>query len=537
MLRYIIKEKKEFLLFLVLMPLRALSSVAVMTIIASIIDFAMGGSLTQLPKYIMYFGVYILVDFLINVFDAKIHFTLIQKSTSRLKQRLFQKMMWQDKDVFHDKSSTYLSVIENDVEVLREVLYTIMDMMEDFMRMFFATLIVFYYSWQIGLFILLTSFLQAFIPIAFGKKLEHCGEEYTIGQERHIATLKDYLASYTTTKLFHIEPQLARNYGKTVHEVEAKWKEKEFLSSFVNSFSYVFNKIAYLGIFLVGGYLLMIGSIRLSIIVAITNVVSYISGPSLYLVDDLAKIKAAQTALFRIEKILNQEMAEEPTDEPPIALHTIQLVDVSFAYEKKSILKAVSYRFEHNQKYLIVGESGAGKTTFLNLLSGLEKKYTGKILYNNMERKRISGKNIAKNICLIEQTPFLFKDTILNNITLFEPFDTEEVKQALAQVGLLEYVLHLEDGLQTVLFENGSNLSGGEKQRLALARALLRKTPFILLDEYTSNLDKHALEQIEQCVFSLQDVTVIVVSHRSEEKDENYQHVIRIENGQMVSCK
>lgn len=154
-----------------------------------------------------------------------------------------------------------------------------------------------------------------------------------------------------------------------------------------------------------------------------------------------------------------------------------------------------------------------------------------------MERKQISSKNIAKNICLIEQTPFLFNDTILNNITLFEPFDTEEVKQVLAQVGLLEYVLRLEDGLQTVLFENGRNLSGGEKQRLALARALLRKTPFILLDEYTSNLDKHALEKIEQCIFSLQDVTVIVVSHRSEEKDENYQHVIRIENGRIVSCK
>lgn len=537
MLNFIIKEKKEFLLFLVLMPLRALSSVAVMTIIASIIDFAMSGSLTQLPTYILYFGVYILVDFLINVFDAKIHFTLIQKSISRLKQRLFQKMMWQDKDVFHDKSSTYLSVIENDVEILREVLYTIMDMMEDFMRMFFATLIVFYYSWQIGLFVLLTSFLQAFIPIAFGEKLEHCGEEYTIGQEQHIATLKDYLASYMTAKLFHIEPQLARNYGKTVHDVETKWKEKEFLSSFVNSFSYVFNKIAYLGIFLVGGYLLMIGSIRLSIIVAITNVVSYISGPSLYLVDDLAKIKAAQTALFRIEKILNQEITKDPTDDPPIVLHTIELVDVSFAYEKKSILKAVSYQFDRNQKYLIVGKSGAGKTTLLNLLCGLEKKYTGQILYNNVERKRISSKHIAKNICLIEQTPFLFKDTILNNITLFEPFDTEEVKQALSQVGLLEHVLHLEDGLQTVLFENGSNLSGGEKQRLALARAILRKTPFILLDEYTSNLDKHALEQIEQCIFSLQDVTVIVVSHRSEEKDENYQHVIRIENERIVSCK
>lgn len=537
MLNFIINEKKEFFLFLVLMPLRALSSVAVMTIIASIIDFAMSRSLTQLPKYFMYFGVYILVDFLINVFDAKIHFTLIQKSISSLKQRLFQKMMWQDKDVFHDKSSTYLSVIENDVEILREVLYTIMDMMEDFMRMFFATLIMFYYSWQIGLFVLLTSFLQAFIPIAFGKKLERSGAEYTEGQEKHIATLKDYLSSHMTAKIFHIETMLTRNYGKTVCEVETRWKEKEFLNSFVNSFSYVFNKIAYLGIFLVGGYLLMIGSIRLSIIVAITNVVSYISGPSLYLVDDLAKIKAAQTALLRIEQILNQEITKEPTDDPLIALHTIQLVDVSFAYEKKSILKAVSYQFDRNQKYLIVGKNGAGKTTLLNLLSGLEEKYTGKILYNNIDQLQISRENIAKNICLIEQTPFLFNDTIFNNVTLFETFRIEEVEQALAQVGLLDYVLGLKDGLQTVLFENGRNLSGGEKQRLALARALLRKTPFILLDEYTSNLDNRSLKEIERCIFSLKNVTVIVVSHRTEEKDENYQHIIRIEDKQILMQK
>lgn len=533
MLRYIVNEKKEFSLFLILMPLRALSSVAVTAIIASIIDFAMSGSLHQLPIYFLYFFGYIVVDFLINIFDAKIHFTLIQKSISKVRQRLFQKMIYQNKDFFLDKTSTYLSVIENDVEILREVLYTIMDMMEDCLRMFFAILVVFYYSWQIGLFILLTSFLQAFIPVIFGKKLERAGSSYTMGQEKHIAILKDYLSAYMTAKLFHIEQTLTNHYGEAVHEVETKWKEKEFLSSFVNSFSYVFNKIAYLGIFLVGGYLLIIGSIRLSIIVAITNVVSYISGPSLYLVDDLAKIKAAQAAFFRIEKILNQEVEQNPVNDQPLSLQTIQLVNVSFAYEKKSILNTVSYQFDHNTKYLIVGKNGAGKTTLLNLLSGLEQAYTGKIMYNNIDQRQISRENIAKNICLIEQTPFLFNDTIFNNVTLFETFRIEEVEQALAQVGLLDYVLGLKDGLQTVLFENGRNLSGGEKQRLALARALLRKTPFILLDEYTSNLDNRSLEEIERCIFSLKDVTVIVVSHRTEEKDENYQHIIRIEDKQI----
>lgn len=536
MLKYIYNEKKYFCIFLVLMPLRAASSVAVTTVIASIIDFSMSGSLELLPKYFLYFIGYILLDFIINVLDSKVHFNLIQNSISSLKQELFTKVISQNKNEFNNNSSKYLSIIENDIDIIREVLYTIMDMMEDFLRMFFAIVVVFYYSWQIGLFILITSFLQAFIPILFGDKLENVGAVYTISKEKHITVLKDYLSAFITAKIFHIENNLTNNYRKVVYDNETKRNKKEFFESFVNSLSYVFNKIAYLGIFLIGGYLVMIGHIRLAIIVAITDVVSYISGPSLYLVDDLSKIKTSQESFHRVDKILNRK-CESNLNNSILKLETLRLIDVSFSYKKKNVLSNISYQFGNNEKYLIIGRSGGGKSTLLNLISGLEDMYAGQILYNDINLKEIDRTVISSNLCLIEQMPFIFNDTIYNNITLFEKYDESEVKKVLADVGLLDFILGLENGIYTKLFENGKNLSGGEKQRLALARALIRKTPFILLDEYTSNLDARSLEDIEKCIFNLEDTTVLVVSHRTEENYDNYKHVIKIEDKQLRELK
>jgi ABC-type siderophore export system fused ATPase/permease subunit len=135
--KYIYKEKKYFLEFLILTPLRAASSVAVASVIASIIDFAMDGSLEQLPKYFFLFAGYILLFFLINVSDAKVHFNLIQSCITKLKQNIFDHVMHQKKGEFSQNSSKYLSILEKDVNNIREVIYTSMDMIEDFTRMFY----------------------------------------------------------------------------------------------------------------------------------------------------------------------------------------------------------------------------------------------------------------------------------------------------------------------------------------------------------------------------------------------------------------
>jgi ABC-type multidrug transport system fused ATPase/permease subunit len=122
-------------------------------------------------------------------------------------------------------------------------------------------------------------------------------------------------------------------------------------------------------------------------------------------------------------------------------------------------------------------------------------------------------------------------------VTLFENYSEDEVEKVLDEVGLLDTFQKLEGGIHSMIVENGRNLSGGEKQRLTLARTLLRKPPFILLDEYTANLDPASLEKIESCLFQLKDISVIVVSHRTEENYENYDHVIRIEDSHLIEIK
>jgi ABC-type bacteriocin/lantibiotic exporter with double-glycine peptidase domain len=265
---------------------------------------------------------------------------------------------------------------------------------------------VFYYSWQIGAFLIITSFLQALVPVLYGKKLEKAGAVYVHSNEKHLTTLKDYLSSFVTAKIFHIEDRLSDNYRKVVTYDETNWNRREFLQTYINSLSYVFNKIAYLGVFLIGSYLMLKGDVRLSIIVAITDIVPYISDPAEYLVDDLAQLKSAKESFFRVEEITSQKVQAEKTD-APLHLQTIRLSDVSFGYGDQNVLNHITYQFRLPQKYLIVGRSGGGKSTLLNLISGLEDEYAGKIMLNEYDIRDVTRNNIARNICLIEQTPFL----------------------------------------------------------------------------------------------------------------------------------
>ncbi|MCM1103675.1 MAG: ABC transporter ATP-binding protein/permease [Clostridium sp.] len=187
------------------------------------------------------------------------------------------------------------------------------------------------------------------------------------------------------------------------------------------------------------------------------------------------------------------------------------------------VLEHVNMTFRKGGKYLITGESGAGKSTLLHLLAGFYDDYEGSLKYDDAEVRDMDEESLHSLVSVVSQEAFLFNDTLKNNMTLYDDgYGQEEIQRAICLAGLEGLVKGFSDGvhmgLDAVVSENGSNFSGGEKQRINLARAILRRSPVLLLDEFTASLDEKTAEEVEQAVLNLKDVTVLFVTHKVNEK-------------------
>ena len=222
---------------------------------------------------------------------------------------------------------------------------------------------------------------------------------------------------------------------------------------------------------------------------------------------------AASDKIFKILDLEEDKCKNEEIKENNI---NIAFKDVKFSYEKsREILKGVSMDIKNRSFISIVGESGCGKSTIASIITKNNKCYEGSIKINNKELSNISEESIMKNITLVNHNSYLFKGTVEENLKMAKNNATEEeMNEVLKKVNLYNF-LQNEKGLKTKLLEKASNLSGGQCQRLALARALLHNTPVYIFDEATSNIDMESENDIMKVIHNLRkEKTVILISHR-----------------------
>jgi ATP-binding cassette subfamily C protein len=192
---------------------------------------------------------------------------------------------------------------------------------------------------------------------------------------------------------------------------------------------------------------------------------------------------------------------------------TIAFQDVSFSYDDMPVLEDVNFSLQKGQKYLVIGPSGGGKSTVLRLLRKYLNPSQGFITVDDAILKDIIKTDYFSKIAHIEQNVFLFEDTLRNNLTLFKDYSDEHIHQAIARAGLKEFVSSNPEGLEYMLYDNGKNVSGGEKSRIAIARGLLNNAEIMLLDEAFASLDYDRVKDIETTLLNLEDITLINVSH------------------------
>lgn len=196
-------------------------------------------------------------------------------------------------------------------------------------------------------------------------------------------------------------------------------------------------------------------------------------------------------------------------------LGKINLKNVSYHYAESDepIFHNLNLDFILQNKYILTGDSAAGKSTILNLIGGLLRDYKGEINLGNMSYDQISDHDLHQKISYLQQDPYIFSASLKWNLTLGKKISTQKINKVIKECGLEDLITKLPNGIDTVLDDQGKQLSGGQKQRIAFAREILRDTPIYLLDEATSALDKASSTQLERLILTKQDKTVIMVTH------------------------
>lgn len=372
-----------------------------------------------------------------------------------------------------------------------------------------------------------------FIPIKavvmkyFAKYRKKVMDEFILDSEKYSSWFGDTVGGVKEVKLFDILDNKHREFDEKQRVVIRKQKKMNMLSQWNSAADDVLVHLLITLIYIVGSNLVFNMQLSVGSIFAFITYSSYVTGPISAILNIgylLSGIIPSTKRYYMFMELDEENSNQKITTSPQFG--DIELKNISFAYEEgKPILDGVSVIFTKGSKTAIIGRNGSGKTTIINLLTRLYEPENGQILLNGTNIADMSLQAYREMVSIVSQQIYLFNDSIRNNICLYKQVSDAMLKIACRDSGLEDFIK--EVSLDYVVGQNGAMLSGGQKQKIALARALIHDKPIIIFDEATSNTDAYSEQQINALLHTgLRDKTVIVITHKKEVLSEVDQIVV-----------
>lgn len=443
----------------------------------------------------------------------------LERAMRQYKDFAFKKLIGKSISSFRDESAAgYLSALTNDAASIEtNYLAQMLAMITKAVTFIGALLLMCRYSLLMTAIAAGLTVLPLIASLLTGNRLQTVESRVSERNGEFTAALSDCLAGFTVVKNFKAEREIFRLFAQSNKALEREKFTGRRIKTLVGMIGAVTGIFAQLGVFIAGVYLSMKGgSMTPGAVVLFVNLMNFIISPIAELPGLLACRKAALGLVDKLAAALERSSSREGSETLNKLEHGIRLENVSFAYEPgKTVLHGINAEFEAGRAYALVGGSGSGKSTLLNLLMAAETNYSGHILADGIELSDISTESLYGTMAAIQQNVFVFNASIKDNVSMFRDFPKTEMDEAIARAHL--GALIRERGEDYLCGENGSGLSGGEKQRISIARSLLKKSSVLLADEVTAALDAQTAHRVSSDILDLQGITRIVVTHTLEE--------------------
>ncbi|MGL5244936.1 MAG: peptidase domain-containing ABC transporter, partial [Sarcina sp.] len=363
--------------------------------------------------------------------------------------------------------------------------------------------------------------LYGLIVFAFKKSIEEINRETMVSNAKLTSYLVESLNGIETIKAFNAEREVNLETEKRFIKLIKNVFRNGFINNFQGTLKGGVKAIFAIVVLWIGGSEVLKGNITIGELLTFNALLAYFLSPIENIINLQPTLQTAMVAGERLGEILDLELEKSVEEHKKINPETlkgdIKLKNLDFRYgTRQLVLKNIDINIKHGTKIALVGESGSGKTTLAKLLMNFYQCEKGELLINGYNIKDINVEVLRDKIAYISQETFLFNGTIIENLTLGNPYLTyEEIIDACKKAQIHEYINSLPLRYNTLVEENGSNFSGGQKQRISIARAILKKPEILIMDEATSNLDSITEKAIDKTMNEFSDgITTIVIAHR-----------------------
>ncbi|MDO5725892.1 MAG: ABC transporter ATP-binding protein [Tissierellia bacterium] len=532
MRKYLAKHMKIIFIGIIFSILSVLLNIFAQKLKGRVLDIALLGNLSILYKNLFYLFLAMIFNVLFTFSTAFVRVKIMQSSMKDLRYAFF-------KSILKRPLANFKSISEGDI--IAKYTRQLGTIEQEFLAMgllfveYLITIIAITFSLiMISPALTIISLLALFTPMlttkAFEQKLSETQKAYLLENQMHISKVTGLIRGIEAIKNYGIEQPIMKSYNKSNRKLKSSDDSKfiTYSQSIGASFMASLGSQAIITIY--AAYNVLNGQLSSGDFITVIALIGAIKVPIYWIARLYQAVISTKPARESIMEFISQpyelNLDKSPYNEKN---YDIEYKNISFSYGDNQILKDLNLKFLENKNYLLTGESGCGKSTTTDILLGFLQKDSGFLKIGNQEIDKIS--NLSELITVSRQEATVFSGTVRENLTLFdEQYSDDELIKILNSVGLEKFAN--KKGLATQIEEFGVNLSGGEKKRIAIARAILRKSKILILDEPLANIDSDNIARIEDLILSIEDRTVIVISHHfNEKKLYKFDKIFQIKGG------
>lgn len=452
----------------------------------------------------------------------------IAQEIHAVSQEVFASVMYTHETV---NTGEMIALLTNDITSSLTAKWNLLFVLvENILLLLFAVGALFVLHKSLSVAVILAALILVNFPRLFKAFLSSRKQEQTQTLSHFNNVVSGTMEGFDTIQSFAAETVFQAQLTEEARHWEAANVRYKLAASLANYVQYGFSIIIQMMMILFAAVLIAKGYLAIGAILMVGQLLSFVSEPIEQIMSTRNEVLANHPVAERIKAVtaMVREEGEVAKDTLEEGLH---LRNVSFSYGKKSIFENLNLFFEKGKKYAVVGESGTGKSTLLQLLSGECAPDSGTVEIDDVPIRNLTRHARAALIQRVGQDVFLFADTVKQNIFLYDDFSEDAYRDVLKKVNMADTIAALEKKGDTLIGTAASDLSGGQRQRIQIARGLIRDKEIYLLDEITSNLDAENARLVEDTICGL-DKTVVAVRHRVDESLRNYDAIIVLGNGQ-----